>query len=226
GGGGAGGGGEGGGGEGGGGPARRQQVLPEREVEHLLRRDMRDHPPPAKHRLERVRGQSLVFALLEGEGREQVLAHDSVLELPGLAEHVDQRLAVLDHEWRLRRRLATARRDHLRKPAATRGRRVFRRLGHRARGTSKTRSARISSSFGVSMVVVLIVLLCPFDDVRETLEPFCSQVLTPSKARFSAHRLLHERADPCLFGGGQLLQREGDRPQAAVIEVRVVAEAE
>ena len=42
----------------------------------------------------------------------------------------------------------------------------------------------------------------------------------------SAHRLLHERADPCLFGGGQLLQREGGRPHGAVVEVRLVAEAE
>src|SRR3989442_2356548 len=42
----------------------------------------------------------------------------------------------------------------------------------------------------------------------------------------SAHRFLHERADPCLFGGSQLLQREGDRPQGSVVEVRRVAEAE
>ena len=42
----------------------------------------------------------------------------------------------------------------------------------------------------------------------------------------SAHRFLHERADPCLFGGGQLLQREGGRPHGAVVEVRLVAEAE
>src|SRR6266704_4171300 len=50
----------------------------------------------------------------------------------------------------------------------------------------------------------------------------------PSKYRyqFSAHRFLHERADPCLFGGSQLLQREGDRPQGAFVEVRRVAEAE
>src|SRR5881628_2428763 len=47
-----------------------------------------------------------------------------------------------------------------------------------------------------------------------------------SPPRNSAHRFLHERADPCLFGGGQLLQREGDRPQAAFVEVRLVAEAE
>src|SRR5450759_3224068 len=42
----------------------------------------------------------------------------------------------------------------------------------------------------------------------------------------SAHRFLHERADLCLFGGGQLLQRESDRPQGVFVEVRRVAEAE
>src|SRR5437879_12159637 len=44
--------------------------------------------------------------------------------------------------------------------------------------------------------------------------------------RNSAHRFLHERADPCLVGGSQLLQREGGRPQMAFVEVRRVAEAE
>src|SRR5438093_1327392 len=47
-----------------------------------------------------------------------------------------------------------------------------------------------------------------------------------ARAQSSAHRLLHERAAPCLFGGRQLLQREGDRPQGAFVEVRRVAEAE
>src|SRR5206468_12253210 len=42
----------------------------------------------------------------------------------------------------------------------------------------------------------------------------------------SAHGLLHERADPCLFGSGQLLQREGGRPHGAFVKVRLVAEAE
>jgi hypothetical protein len=41
----------------------------------------------------------------------------------------------------------------------------------------------------------------------------------------SAHRFLHERADFCLYGGGQPLQREGDRPQGIFVEVRRVAEA-
>src|SRR2546422_3976225 len=46
------------------------------------------------------------------------------------------------------------------------------------------------------------------------------------KASSSAHRFFHERADPCFGGGGQLLQREGDRPHGAFVEVRLIAEAE
>src|SRR5947199_7149299 len=42
----------------------------------------------------------------------------------------------------------------------------------------------------------------------------------------SAHRFLHELADPCLFSGSQLLQREGDRPQGAFVKVRAIVEAE
>src|ERR1700674_2225881 len=42
----------------------------------------------------------------------------------------------------------------------------------------------------------------------------------------SAHCFLHERADPCLVGGGQLLQREGGRPHVAFVKGRLVAEAE
>src|SRR5512145_3493903 len=42
----------------------------------------------------------------------------------------------------------------------------------------------------------------------------------------SAHRFFNERADPCLFGGSQLLQCEGGRPQGAFVEVRRVVEAE
>src|SRR5438876_774139 len=42
----------------------------------------------------------------------------------------------------------------------------------------------------------------------------------------SAHRFLHELADPGLFSGSQLLQREGDRPQGAFVEVRAVVEAQ
>src|SRR5215218_4049966 len=42
----------------------------------------------------------------------------------------------------------------------------------------------------------------------------------------SARRPPHERADPRLLGGTQLLQREGGRPHDAFVEVRCVVEAE
>src|SRR5438128_8260816 len=48
----------------------------------------------------------------------------------------------------------------------------------------------------------------------------------PRVIQSSAHCFLHERADPCLFGGSQLLQREGGRPHGAFVEVRLVHEAE
>src|SRR5438874_6079052 len=59
--------------------------------------------------------------------------------------------------------------------------------------------------------------------------PECSKqprVPSPSVTQSSAHRFLHQRADPCLFGGSQLLQREGGRPHRAFVEVRLVHEAE
>src|SRR5205809_4547504 len=46
------------------------------------------------------------------------------------------------------------------------------------------------------------------------------------KASSSAHRFFHERADLCFGGGGQLLQREADRPHGASVAVRLFAEAE
>src|SRR6266852_4971433 len=46
------------------------------------------------------------------------------------------------------------------------------------------------------------------------------------RAQSSAHCFLHEGADPCLVGGGQLRQSEGGRPHGAFVEVRLVAEAE
>src|SRR3989449_5649 len=67
-----------------------------------------------------------------------------------------------------------------------------------ARGASKIRSTRISSSFGVVTVVSFT----------------------------SAHRSLHERADLGLVGCGQLRQREGDRPHGTFVELRGVVEAE
>src|SRR5947199_7876075 len=65
---------------------------------------------------------------------------------------------------------------------------------------------------------------------RSTYSSHCNQ---PRRAfrrhrvtQSSAHCFLHERGDPCLFGGGQLLQREGGRPHGAFVEVRRLLEAE
>src|SRR5438874_9309088 len=62
----------------------------------------------------------------------------------------------------------------------------------------------------------------PIGSWQSTFNP----VTIPWGSCSSAHRFLHERADPCLFGGSQLRQREGGRPQGAFVEVRLVAEAE
>jgi hypothetical protein len=43
------------------------------------------------------------------------------------------------------------------------------------------------------------------------------------RAQFSDHRFLHKLAGRCLFGGSQILQREGGRPPGAFVEVRRVA---
>ena len=79
-----------------GGADRRQEVLDERQVEHLLRADLEQRLAPALDRDELLRRQALADVLLERERGEQVLEHDQVLELRGLAERVDQRLAVLE----------------------------------------------------------------------------------------------------------------------------------
>jgi hypothetical protein len=61
-------------------------------------------------------GQPLGRGLLQRERREQVLSHDAVLKLRRLAQDVDQRLTVLDHEWRLSRRKPASGGDHLSEP--------------------------------------------------------------------------------------------------------------
>src|SRR6266568_1957191 len=55
---------------------------------------------------------------------------------------------------------------------------------------------------------------------------FSARASHGGQAQSSADRLLHKRADLCLIGGGHLLQREGDRPHGAFVEVRRVVEPE
>jgi hypothetical protein len=60
---------------------RGEQVLHEREVEHLLLRDGENDVAPAVDRLELPGGEALIDSLLHGERGEEVLAQDRVLEL-------------------------------------------------------------------------------------------------------------------------------------------------
>src|SRR5436309_513035 len=50
--------------------------------------------------------------------------------------------------------------------------------------------------------------------------------ITPSVGSVLRYRFLHERGDPCLFGGSQPLERECVRPHVALVEVRLITEAE
>src|SRR5262247_3900224 len=95
----------------------RQQVLHQRQVQHLLRRHVGDDPPPSANSIE-FRGSELFFTVLfEREGSEQVLTHEPVLELSRLAQHVDQRLAMLDQKRSFGRREATPQSYDLSQPS-------------------------------------------------------------------------------------------------------------
>ena len=114
--------------EGGAGTDRGQQVLHEREMEHLLLRDVDELAPPAPRRLELDLAQALVLAVLHRERGIQVLAHHQLLECGRLAEGPDQRLAMLeDHRRRTGVDTAT-RREELHQPPAWGGNRA--RVGH------------------------------------------------------------------------------------------------
>ena len=114
-----------------------QQVLHQGQVQHLLGGDVADVLAPALDRLRLFGAQALGFGLLQRERGVQVLAHDAVLEFGRLAQHVVQRLAVLDHQRRLGRGQPAARRDHLCEPSPGL---VFAHVGYCVRG-SRARGA-------------------------------------------------------------------------------------
>ncbi len=95
-----------------------QHVLHQGQVQHLLGGHVGDRGAPALDGLVLLGGEPLLLRLLQAEGGVQVLAHDAVLELGRLAQHVDQRLAMLDHERGLGRSQAASAGDHLREPPA------------------------------------------------------------------------------------------------------------
>jgi hypothetical protein len=81
---------------------RGQEVVHEREVQHLLRGDLEDRRPPATDRQQLPLGHAFVDRLLQAERREQVLTADRVLDLGSLDEHVDERVAMLDDDAAVR----------------------------------------------------------------------------------------------------------------------------
>ena len=80
---------------------RGQQVLHQGEVQHLLLGDLHQGVVPTLDQRHLLGREPFSLALLEGEGGEEVLAQDQVLELGGLTEGVDQRLTVLQDQRRL-----------------------------------------------------------------------------------------------------------------------------
>ena len=65
---------------------RGQHVLYKGQVQHLLRGDMQDLPPPALHGSGLGIGQALGGGLFQPERCEQVLDDDAVLKLGRLAQ--------------------------------------------------------------------------------------------------------------------------------------------
>ncbi len=93
-----------------------EQVLHQREVQHLLLGDVDELVAPVLHERLHVGGEALAGVLLERERGEEVLAEDEMLQLGGLAEDVDQRLAVLDADRRLGVDVLAADRQDVREP--------------------------------------------------------------------------------------------------------------
>ena len=147
---------------------RGQQVLHQRQVQHFLRGDVRDDLAPAPGGGQFFGREALALVLLEGERREQVLAHDAVLQFCGLAQHVDQRLAVLDHERCLRRGQAAAGGDDLRQPSALGGGRRGRHGSGRGPRSGGRRSGRFVVTghsvppYGSVWPAVSFAVSCPF----------------------------------------------------------------
>ncbi len=80
--------------QGGSGADCRHQVGDQRQVQHLLHGDAAHRLAPPAHGLGLVLGQPLAGTVFETDLREEVLAHDHVLELGGLGEQPPQVLAV------------------------------------------------------------------------------------------------------------------------------------
>src|SRR6266511_5823369 len=131
--------------------------------------------------------------------------------------------------------LRTARCSHVRRIKSCPG---VTRCGAGANAASISRSASGAPSnawLGASRTSRRLdrtIPICRNDELASSIgvhllsAPPTGLVMRRARWESSAHRFLHERDDPFLLGGGQLLEREGGRPHVAVVEVRRVLEAE
>ena len=80
---------------------RGQDVGGQRQVQHLLLDDIDQRGLPRLHARELLRGETLVGGALKRELRVQILTHQAMLDLAGLAQQVDKLLTALDLQRRL-----------------------------------------------------------------------------------------------------------------------------
>ena len=81
------------------GPNGGQQVAHQGEMQHLLGSNERNNALPPFDRFELSRRHPLAHVTLQTESREQIFAHDHMLQRRCFGEHEDELFAVFDHNW-------------------------------------------------------------------------------------------------------------------------------
>ena len=81
------------------GPNGGQQVAHQGQMQHLLGSNQRHHALPAFDRFELSRRHAFAHVTLQTESREQIFAHDHMLQRRCFGEHEDELFAVFDHNW-------------------------------------------------------------------------------------------------------------------------------
>src|SRR5437868_4916780 len=81
------------------GPNGGQQVAHQGQMQHLLGSNQRNHALPAFDRFELSRRHAFAHVTLQTESREQIFAHDHMLQRRCFGEHEDELFAVFDHNW-------------------------------------------------------------------------------------------------------------------------------
>ena len=77
---------------------RGEQVVHEREVEHLLDGDLGDGPVPLPDQSQSSESRALAILVLHAEGGVEISAHHHVLESSGFGEQEDELFPVLDDD--------------------------------------------------------------------------------------------------------------------------------